>query len=909
MTPGMDRHKWLHRAAVAMFVFQLLLLPKVSFSMPASPRLHELQQADGTTFKARQWGDEHSHGWETESGHSVVFDKVRKGWTYAVHDSNGRLMSSSILFNPSASPPVDMPKHVRPLKEVLSLKAAPSRPLKTVARALPQAAPVVGTKSVPVIMVQFSDRAFVKSRADFDNLLFGDSGISMKNYYLENSYGQVTVNGGDNNPNPFGPVTADNTHDYYGANDSNGDDRYPGTLVYEAVSKAAAGGFKFASYADQTKGCYVTSVMIVHQGTGEEAGYDNNDIWSHKWDLNSAYSGGEFVTTEPCGYNGGGDFIRVNDYTIHPELADPGGTMVGVGVYAHEFGHALGLPDLYDTTSTDSGGAGDWSIMASGSWLGPQFNGEMPGHLDAWSKYFLGWINPTDVNGTMQQWHIAAASTATPDFYKLGTGTPTSGEYFLAENRQQSGYDSYLPGAGMLVWHIDGDFVSANLANNSVNDFVCTSSIPGACSTHHYGVALVQADNKLDLEKKGNTGDQGDPFVFPKSLTSATAPSSRLWDGAESGFSITDISTASSTMLATFYGPVGVPPPGSPGQPAIGTVAPGNKEATITFDPPSDEGSSAITGYTATSNPGGLTATGTGSPLVVTGLTNGTVYTFAVTATNDAGTGAAAVSNGIKPAAVITPKVTFTPKQPKLVNQNSGQITFSGQNQLSFLCSLDKAAFTLCESPYPYNNLPDGSHTLSVQAVTMYGAHSASRVYNWKIDTVPPTGTTITRKPASYTGRTFASFNFNALSTGVTFECQLDGGQYAACHRPKVYTALSDGAHTFSVRARDAAGNVDQTPADNTWAWTVDTTAPDTILSGPAYAGTSGTFTFSSDKPDAKFQCKFDKGWYFTCASPYTKTLKKGDHTFSVRARRVVGPAWGRTTYDPTPATVSWTVQ
>jgi len=557
----------LNRKLLVLCLFTALSImnPTQSHSMPAAPHFLDLKQSDGSTFVARQWGDEHSHGWETKTGHTIVFDQKIKNWTYAIRDNDGKLVSSSVRVNKSDPPPADLQKNLRPLRSsqirVIGRQSSSASPSSS-----QLAAPVTGTKSLPVILIGFPDASFTKTKADFDNLLFGSTGNSMNKYYQENSYGQFFVNGGASGV--YGPVTANNTRTYYGGNNASGDDPYPGTLVYEAVSKAAAGGFKFASFVDQSKSCYVDAIVIAHQGTGEEAGFDANDIWSHSWDLNNAeYYGnsshGEFVTNEPCSLGG---FIKVNNYVIQPELAtpNPNGKLIGVGVFAHEYGHVLGLPDLYDTDNS-SEGAGNWTLMAGGAWLGPltpfvwngnnyqEIIGDVPSHLDPWSKYYLGWINPASVAGNNLNQPVAAASSTSPNFYRFGTGTPTSGEYFLVENRQKIGFDSYLNGAGLLVWHIDGTTVSNLLPSNSVNNNECKSVAPGACanSASHFGVALLQADNLLQLENNSNRGDASDPFNSPKTLTDSTVPHSKFWSGTPSWMNISSISASSATMTAT----------------------------------------------------------------------------------------------------------------------------------------------------------------------------------------------------------------------------------------------------------------------------------------------------------------------------------------------------------------------
>jgi M6 family metalloprotease-like protein len=402
--------------------------------------------------------------------------------------------------------------------------------------------PPTGTGKIPVILINFSNTATTNTPTQFNTLLFGTGNNSMKDYYGEVSYGAFTVSGGS--AGVMGWYAAPNAHDYYGSDVAGtGDDHWPGDLVYSAVSQADA-TVNFAEY-DTDGDCYVDIVAIVHQGTGQEASGVTTDIWSHSWNLYSAqYYGrsnyGEFTTNDACPGHAG-QYIKINNYIIQPERAYS--TMVTVGVFAHEYGHALGLPDLYDTDYT-SEGIGDWSLMAGGSWNYVTVPGDRPAHLDAWSKYKLGWVTPIQVTGTLTNESIQQAATAA-DVYKLLTGTanPPSGEYFLVENRQKTGFDAGLPGAGLLIWHIDESKTS--------NTDPCPGGPP--CS-NHFKVALVQADNLWNLEYNDNRGDTGDPYpgsTNNTSLTACTSPNSNLYSGTASSVSITGISASASTMTAT----------------------------------------------------------------------------------------------------------------------------------------------------------------------------------------------------------------------------------------------------------------------------------------------------------------------------------------------------------------------
>jgi hypothetical protein len=174
-------------------------------------------------------------------------------------------------------------------------------------------------------------------------------------------------------------------------------------------------------------------------------------------------------------------------------------------------------------------------------------------------------------------------------------------------------------------------------------------------------------------------------------------------------------------------------------------------------------------------------------------------------------------------------------------------------------------------------------------------------------DTTPP-DTTITSGPSGQVTDPSASFTFTASEGGVTFQCSLDGQAYAPCTSPQHYTDLRDGTHHFDVRAVDAAGNADETPAERDWTVSrPDTTPPNTtITSGPSgtVEESQATFHFSSDEGDVTFECAKDTGAFLACESPKTYYgFTDGLHSFRVRAIDKAGNP------DPTPASREWTVR
>jgi hypothetical protein len=250
---------------------------------------------------------------------------------------------------------------------------------------------------------------------------------------------------------------------------------------------------------------------------------------------------------------------------------------------------------------------------------------------------------------------------------------------------------------------------------------------------------------------------------------------------------------------------------------------------------------------------------------------------------------------------------TMITQQPAAFS-NTAMATFaftSTDPAATFQCSLDREPMTTCTSPVS-RTLADGPHGFVVRAVDSLGnPDDTPAEVQWMIDTVSP-DTTITEKPALADNSVTVRFDFTSNEMNVSFECSIDNASFTQCHSGDSFGPLGDGTHTFSVRAKDRAGNVDATPA--AYAWTIDTSTPDTeIDSGPdgPVASTTATFTFTS--PDAgagaTFSCALDGAAFVTCSSPQTyNNLAEASHRFAVRVKDAVGNS------DPTPATRDWIV-
>ncbi len=282
------------------------------------------------------------------------------------------------------------------------------------------------------------------------------------------------------------------------------------------------------------------------------------------------------------------------------------------------------------------------------------------------------------------------------------------------------------------------------------------------------------------------------------------------------------------------------------------------------------------------------------SPKGYTDLADG-IHTFTVKATDAAG------NTGLETSYTwtidtIAPTATITEKPGGLSNAAAPSFSFTAsQSGSTFDCKLDAGAFGSCASPKSYTDLADGPHTFTVKATDPAGNAGPETVYTWTIDATAPTAT-ITQKPNAASSVESPSFSFTAGEPS-TFACKLDEGAFGACTSPKSYSDLADGAHEFSVKATDAAGN---TGVETSHVWTIDTVAPIAGITGkPANPSndTSPSFAFGANEA-VQLECKLDAGVFAPCTSPKTFTgVPAGAHTFTVKATDPAGNPSAETSY------------
>lgn len=427
----------------------------------------------------------------------------------------------------------------RPVTEDSAAAGATPRPIPFVAPALVQ--PAAGTQTtgawnVPVLFVSFTDAPPAHDAAGFQTLLFDTTGAnpdgSLAEYYDEVSRGALSVRG-----QVFGWYALPQTRNYYAANSygtkRTGMPRNAAGLVLHAVAAADA-EVDFSQF-DRDGDGEVDVVLVGHTGLGAESTpSDNTQFWSISSWLQSGWSGAQpYVTNDPVP-GGFGENVIVNRFAIVPELS---GTVLGaraeIGVYCHEFGHALGWPDLYDAATLGGGtnlGPANWCLMATGLYGGESLSPQRPTRPCAWALADAGWaaVENLTESGTVSFEPVDAANR----IYRLWWEGQTSSEYYLVENRRRRGLDADLPGEGLLVYHVEADVIAASRNANRVN----SGYVPG--------LRVEEADGLYHLVASLNRADASDPFPGADEvteLTDATLPSLRTYAGRYSNLALTGI--------------------------------------------------------------------------------------------------------------------------------------------------------------------------------------------------------------------------------------------------------------------------------------------------------------------------------------------------------------------------------
>ena len=502
----------------------------MSYAVIAYPGLVEFRQSNGDVVKIRMRGSESLKWAETEDGYTLVYDRDGN-LVYGALDKNGNLEPTDIVATDISERGVEVnerlesigkrltysPFQIKMARQISQARVAQMNSLKKTSS--------VGTVKMLLILVEFSDYSFKKSKEDFDKLMnqlnYTDEGRygSVRDYYKENSFEQL-----DLVTDVAGIYRLKYNRAYYGANDANSNDSNPRAMASEAVSMANA-DVNFKDYDNDGDGV-VDGVHIIYAGPGEEAGGGSDCIWAHAWTVSETVDG-----------------VRTLRYSCSPEIRGSwGSNITHIGVICHEIGHVLGTSDFYDTDYGVGGeypGTGEWDIMGIGSW---NADGACPAHFNPYSKiYDFGWSQAMQISENKS---VKLTAKTKDNFVRINTRT--SGEYFLLEYRAQSRFDSFIPGHGLMIYR-----ASENLNNKELN------TLNASHKQQFYPVA-ANASFELptsEASSYGNPNSSSAPFpgsLNKKEFTNFTIPSMKSWNGLNTQFPITSIVENTSQGYVTF---------------------------------------------------------------------------------------------------------------------------------------------------------------------------------------------------------------------------------------------------------------------------------------------------------------------------------------------------------------------
>lgn len=512
----------------------MLSVSFASFAVPAHPGWRVVENPDGTTVTLRLLGDEHG---------SVTVD------------AEGRVMKQDFAGNWRAD--VENvavgPAHDVVMETLARRRQANGRRRASSREVNRSSFPRTGDVRALVVLVDFPDVNFVTPdiRREVDDML-NLPGFdrrehigSAADYFRAQSHGKFSPRF-----DVYGPVRADKAATWYGENDENGDDKRAPDLAIE-ICRKLDDDIDFTQYDLDGDG-QIDNMYFFYAGYGENfAGNKASWIWPHAAHLD------EFgIPASERTFDG----KTLNSYGCCAELyGSTGADVAAIGTFCHEFGHILGLPDTYDVNYSEDGSGNHpdkWDIMASGSYLPATRNcGAVPAGYTAVERWLLGWDNPVEI--TMPQTVSLPALQATGKSVRISTAHPD--EFFILENRQQKGYDRYLPSHGMLVWHVD------RRADAHVNVTIYgenkTITCADAWSLDYNAVNSNAAHQCLEIEKaSGNDGSkssQDTPFPgrqLRTSFTDETTPSMRSWNGLPTGSPVTAIAERDGVISFDFMG-------------------------------------------------------------------------------------------------------------------------------------------------------------------------------------------------------------------------------------------------------------------------------------------------------------------------------------------------------------------
>ena len=379
---------------------------------------------------------------------------------------------------------------------------------------------------VPMILVNFADSTLKYDAAALQSAIFDTTQAtptgSLVDYYNWVSAGRLRVRG-----EVAATVTLPHPEDWYTSSayglNSISTPHNDWGLVNDAITRADS-SVDWNRY-DRDGDGFVDMLWIVHAGLGAEANGNRSSLWSLTTAMAGQWSNGGNVETHDLIPGASNRFVRINRFSMLPELSPfHPGSLTEIGVYCHEFGHALGLPDLYDTSALGGAGnvgPGNWSLMATGGWGGDGRSPQYPAHPGAWCMLYLGLA--TKVQPVQDTTVVLAPLSSGGPVFEYSFQGASNPEHFLLEQRYRQGFDRNLPADGVIITQVDDAVIGVGLSSNRVN------------AGPRPGMRVLEADADFDLARGAGRGDANDPIPGATNttmLSDDTQPPLHMLDGS-----------------------------------------------------------------------------------------------------------------------------------------------------------------------------------------------------------------------------------------------------------------------------------------------------------------------------------------------------------------------------------------
>lgn len=439
----------------------MLFISLVTMAVPANKTPVNIKQPNGKNLTLILSGDERLNWANTLDGYTLLHDK-EGSWVYAMKDKEGNMVPSSVLACNEQERSQTELAFLRNIEknmffsssQIEQRKAENEKKFSSTKKAYTDI-PTVASDSVLVILVSYTDKTFQYTAQDFYNYFAQDNfqgAGSVREYFYSQSGGKF-----DMKFRVVGPYTLNHPSSYYANNGQ--------YLVRDAINAADA-DVNFANFANVTSGNTnkVGCVFVMYAGTPQSSTGNTDEVWPHQSDVpNSIVKDG----------------VRFSHYVCGPEKASAN-AMGSIGVMCHEFSHALGLPDHYDTYNNGGGAVssvystGYYDLMCSGCYNNNQ---KTPPNLSASEKKALDWLAKMDtltVSRDSIRLPVIRGGNDTAYLVRVA-GTQ---EFFTVEARSKTGWDAYLPSAGILIHH--GNWTKLlNWYNNGSNTINVNASDRG----------------------------------------------------------------------------------------------------------------------------------------------------------------------------------------------------------------------------------------------------------------------------------------------------------------------------------------------------------------------------------------------------------------------------------------------